>query len=73
MFLKLFTLFVLPFFAGLIMENETAVNDSMVASAAELGCPSYSDEAAQQVELFSFWVEGVSQVSIFIFIFIITG
>ena len=47
------------------MENETAaVNDSLaVLSAAELGCPSYSDEAEQQVELFSFWVEGVSQVS----------
>ena len=48
------------------MENETAaVNDSLaVLSAAELGCPSYSDEAEQQVELFSFWVEGVSQVSV---------
>ena len=48
------------------MENETTadVNDSLaVLSAAELGCPSYSDEAEQQVELFSFWVEGVSQVS----------
>ena len=48
------------------MENETTadVNDSLVVlSAAELGCPSYSDEAEQQVELFSFWVEGVSQVS----------
>ena len=44
------------------MENETASNDSFV-DAADLGCPSYSMEAEQQVELFSFWVEGISQVS----------
>ena len=43
------------------MENEFTSNDSVV-DPADLGCPSYSYEAEQQVELFSFWVEGISQV-----------
>ena len=42
------------------MENEGTSNYSV--TAAELGCPSYSMEAEQQVEVFSFWVEGISQV-----------
>ena len=48
------------------MDNETATNDSAivtVVNAADLGCPDYSHEAEEQVELFSFWVEGVSQAS----------
>ena len=45
------------------METVATSNDSGSMDAADLGCPSYSMEAEQQVEVFSFWVEGISQVS----------
>ena len=55
-----------PWCHNVAMENETTSDDSTtvtVVNAADLGCPNYSNEAEEQVELFSFWVEGVSQAS----------
>lgn len=46
------------------METVATSNDSGSMDAADLGCPSYSMEAEQQVEVFSFWVEGISQTTV---------
>jgi hypothetical protein len=39
----------------------TSNDDEAATAVDDLNCPTYSDEAEDAAETFSFWVEGVSQ------------
>lgn len=44
--------------------EEEYYDDDVMSNVTVMGCPSYTDDAEKAVAVFSFWVEGICQVSI---------